>query len=213
MITNYFQASSRDINLSKKSVSNEKFLNARFPAVIYGKSLKKSFPIFLEAPKKGKLDIDFGSMISLKWSGKNLKATVKEMQRDPISREVLHVSLQAVKSNEVINSEIPLNFIGTAKGDSSGGILFTQKERVQVSGRADMMPDAIDVDISNLDIDESILVRDLKLPKGVELHESEDDQPIILCRPPKREEALESELEVSGENQTEVINQLTDQDE
>lgn len=208
----------RELGLKKRDLDVARFTEGKIPATLYGKSIQikadegeRSFPIYVDTKLSPSNSISKGSMVKLEWNGKPVLATVKQVQREPVSQRPIHMSLQAVKNNEMISTELSLNFIGDAIGDKNGGILFIQKDKVSISAKAGKMPDSLELDISKLEVGESMTLADLKLPAGVEIIEEDMTTPIIICRPPKREEDIESELEVGDQKETEVLSDKTEE--
>ena len=95
-------------------------------------------------------------------------ALLQEVQHDPVTRRVLHVDLHAVAMDEVLSAEVPIEAIGTAPGVATGGGVLQQSLRVlEIECLPNDLPDFIPVDISRLEIGDSLHVRDLVLPRGV----------------------------------------------
>jgi large subunit ribosomal protein L25 len=94
---------------------------------------------------------------------------IQEIQHHPLKRQFLHVDFQAVSATEKITSEVPIEAIGEAIGVRTfGGLLEHSLRTLEVECFPQDLPDIIEVDVSNLNIGESLHVRDLKLPPGVE---------------------------------------------
>lgn len=100
--------------------------------------------------------------------GRSTLALVQEIQHHPVTREILHLDLLAVKANEVVTAAIPVEPKGEAKGvKSSGGVLEQLAHELEVEALPKDLPEIIHVDISELAIGDHITVADLKLPEGV----------------------------------------------
>lgn len=208
----------RELGLKKRDLDTARFSEGKIPATLYGKSIQiksdegeRSFPIFVDTKSSPMSLMSKGKMVKIDWNGRPVLATIKQVQREPVSQRPIHMSFQAVKNNEMISTELALNFTGEALGDKSGGILFIQKDRVSISAEAGKVPETLDLDISHLDVGESLTLADLKLPAGVELTEDDFTTPVIVCRPPKKEEEMESELVVGTESETEVLTSKTEE--
>jgi large subunit ribosomal protein L25 len=94
---------------------------------------------------------------------------VKEIQRDPISGNYLHVDLFAVDLKETIHVSVPVHLTGTAQGIAMGGILDHALRDLEIQCLPGAIPEEFRVDVTALEIGDSIHVRDLTLPEGVEL--------------------------------------------
>jgi large subunit ribosomal protein L25 len=96
-------------------------------------------------------------------------AMIQEVQHHPIQRQILHVDFHAVSATEKITAEVPIETIGEPIGvKTNGGLLEHNLRDLEVECLPGDLPDRIEVDVANLDINQSIHVKDLKLPAGVE---------------------------------------------
>ena len=142
------------------------------PAVIYG---AKDKPQPLQLSER-----DVNAMLSHA-SGENILveleidgdqsgrlALVQEIQHSPVRGDVLHVDFHAVSMDEKIHAEVPVETIGTANGVKNfGGLLEQNLRALAIECLPRDLPDRIVVDVSALNIGDSIHVRDLQLPPGV----------------------------------------------
>ncbi|MBC5801089.1 MAG: 50S ribosomal protein L25 [Candidatus Eremiobacteraeota bacterium] len=97
-------------------------------------------------------------------------ALVREVQRDPITRRVVHADLQRVSATEEIDASLPLVAVGVAEGvKNGGGVMDIVFHTVEVSGRANALPEALEADVSALVIGGHFTAGDLKLPAGLKL--------------------------------------------
>jgi large subunit ribosomal protein L25 len=96
-------------------------------------------------------------------------ALIQEVQHNPLKRELLHVDFHAVSTTEKITSEVPIEAIGEALGVRTfGGLLEHSLRTLEVECFPQDLPDIVRVDVTNLNIGESLHVRDIPLPSGVE---------------------------------------------
>lgn len=114
-------------------------------------------------------------------------AILKEIQRDTLKDQVLHVDFQGVKLEEEIYMEVPIEIVGKPKGVEKGGVLEVFVRSVEVKGIAAKIPPVIRVDVSDLDIGDSLHVMDLKV-EGVKIT-SDPLQTIATVVAPEVEEA------------------------
>jgi large subunit ribosomal protein L25 len=99
----------------------------------------------------------------------NRLALIQEVQHHPLRRELLHVDFHAVSTTEKITSEVPIEAVGDALGVRTfGGLLEYSLRTLEVECFPQDLPDIVRVDVSNLNIGESLHVRDIPLPTGVE---------------------------------------------
>ncbi len=100
--------------------------------------------------------------------GNTRMALLQEVQHSPVAGEVLHVDFHAVSMDETIEADIPIEATGTANGVKNfGGLLEQSLRELTVECLPRDLPDRITVDVSHLNIGDSIHVRDIKLPEGV----------------------------------------------
>jgi large subunit ribosomal protein L25 len=100
--------------------------------------------------------------------GNTRMAMLQEVQHSPVGGEVLHVDFHAVSMDEKLEAGIPLEPLGIANGVKNfGGLLEQSLRELTVECLPRDLPDRITVDVSNLNIGDSIHVRDIKLPDGV----------------------------------------------
>lgn len=90
-----------------------------------------------------------------------------QVQRHPYKKRYLHVDYYGVDLDKEVKVDVPLEFVGTAKGVKLGGLLEKYRETVRLSSKPLDMPQKVVVDVSNLDINMSINVEDLQLPENV----------------------------------------------
>jgi large subunit ribosomal protein L25 len=101
-------------------------------------------------------------------STSNRLALVQEVQHDPIRGNVLHVDFHAVKADEMLHAEIPVETTGEPAGvKNAGGILELSMHAIEVECLPKDLPDMITIDVSALNVGEGIHIKDIKLPEGV----------------------------------------------
>lgn len=109
-------------------------------------------------------------IIDLKLEGVGTMPVLLEaVQRDPVTRDFLHVDFFRIQKDEIVRTKIAIHYTGTPKGSKAGGILQTQSTFVEVEALPDQLPASIAVDISDMDIGDTLLVEHIELPAGVSL--------------------------------------------
>jgi large subunit ribosomal protein L25 len=97
-------------------------------------------------------------------------ALIRDVQRDPITRRVIHADLQRVSATEEISAELPLITVGVPVGvKDGGGVLDVIQRTISVTGPANALPDSIEADVSHLNLHEHLVAGDLKLPAKIKL--------------------------------------------
>jgi large subunit ribosomal protein L25 len=143
------------------------------PAVLYGHKGSESISLTVKAKtvetllKKHVVNntlIDL-SIPDLSWTGKTL---LREVQVHPWKGFPYHLSFFAVGSQDTLEVELSLHFVGEAAGVKlGGGILDTVLTQLAVKCKPDSIPEAIEVDISNLNVGDALHIHELSLPAGV----------------------------------------------
>ncbi|WP_286974706.1 50S ribosomal protein L25 [Acetomicrobium sp. UBA5826] len=190
-------------NLGKnksKQLRNEGYL----PAVFYGPDYKEAVPV------KVSVDEILPHIQSSHWKtlmfnvifpdGKKEMAMIRDYQRDPISRQVLHIDFyQLVKGHRVLVA-VPIVLINkeSCLGVKKGGVLIQSLHELEMEVLPTEMPDEIHVDIAGLDIGDSLRISDINLPESALVSVDLDDTVVQIV------EAVEEEVEAAEEVEREV---------
>jgi large subunit ribosomal protein L25 len=166
--------------------------DGKLPGVFYG---PKAQTVPLEVDRKDFMsrvaDLEGSHLIRIK-SGSPLLADkvalVKEMQFHPVTGEVLHADFYEVDLSAKIRVKVPLHFVGKAAGVVRGGILQPIVREVEVECLPMDIPEFFNVEVSELDIGDSLHVTGLAMPEGV-VAASESDLTLVTVVPPSIEEA------------------------
>jgi len=164
----------------------------KIPGILYGPKTK---PVALELNKKEFTSrvagLEGSHLVRLKSSAALLAekvALVKEMQFHPISGDVIHADLYEVDLTIKIQVRAPLHFVGKAVGVVRGGILQPIVREIEVECLPLDIPEFFDVDVSALDIGDSVHIEELTMPEGITaIHES--NFALVTVVPPTVEEA------------------------
>lgn len=175
-----------------KGVARKLRAAGQVPGVIYGHG-REPQPLTVNAREFDRLAERVritSTVIELALDGRTARTLVRELQRDPIRRTVLHVDFQELVAGEKVNVSVPLRFIGTAEGvKTSGGILEEVMHQIEVRVDPSNIPDHIDIDVTPLTIGHGLHIRDLTLPPGVEVLDDADNT-VATVTPPKAEEVV-----------------------
>jgi large subunit ribosomal protein L25 len=127
-------------------------------------------------------------------------AIVKDMTLDRVKNTVTHVDLQEIRLDETIETTVAIHFEGEAKGVKAGGMLDESTREVTVKGLVTAIPEHLVLDISDLDVNETLQVSDLVVPEGIEILADSEE---VLCSvlPPRKVEVEEG---VEGEEAAEA---------
>jgi large subunit ribosomal protein L25 len=166
--------------------------DGKIPGVLYG---PKTSPVPLELNKKEFSNrvagLEGSHLVRLKSGSTALAdkvALVKEMQYHPITGEVIHTDLYEVDLTAKIQVRVPLHFVGKAAGVVRGGILQPIVREIEVECLPLDIPEFFNVEVSALDIGDSIHIEELPMPEGVNVV-SESNLALVAVVPPTVEEA------------------------
>jgi large subunit ribosomal protein L25 len=185
----------------------------RIPAIFYGPNTD---PIMLtvDSSDLGKImQKTIGENIILRLhiesdNGTDIKRVIlKELATDRVNDTYLHADFHEISMDKELTVEVPVQLINTPVGVTNGGILQHVRRNITISCLPDQLMDSINVDVSNLDMGDSLHIGDIKLPEGVTL---EDDDKLtvasVIAPSVYAEEEIEEEEEEEeeGEKETEV---------
>jgi large subunit ribosomal protein L25 len=132
-----------------------------------------------------------------------LYAVVKEIQRNPTKRTVLHIDLHEVNLGEDIEAQVPIELVGTAAGTKEGGVLDWEHREVLVRAHPQQVPQTLELDVSDLEIGQHVSAGDIKIPAGVVL--VTDAETVIASVLAPRVEAELAAAEAPEDVEPEVI--------
>ncbi|MEE2951955.1 MAG: 50S ribosomal protein L25/general stress protein Ctc [Pseudomonadota bacterium] len=186
--------------------------NGLIPAVIYG---DKQEPLSIALPyKETFLALHGGGFMTniatIEVDGKKIKVLPKDYQLEPVRDFLMHVDFLRVSEKTRVTVEVPVHFENEdeAPGLTRGGVLNVVRHAVEVECPAGDIPEAFTLDLTGLDIGDSIHASALKLAKGVELTITDRDFTIATIAAPAALRSEEDEAEETAE--TEVIEQTDD---
>lgn len=160
-----------------KGVARKLRSAGRVPAVVYGHA-REAQALSLQTRELEKLlsQISTGStVVELTLGGATTKTLIREVQRHPFKKQILHVDFQELVAGEKVTVEIPLVFVGIPEGVRLSGALLEQiLHSIEVLVDPANIPNHIDVDVTNLAMGHSLHVSELSLPAGLEVLTDED---------------------------------------
>lgn len=166
----------------------------RIPAVLYGHGVEtrhvsveeRTFRRHFEAGHK---------IYSLQIGNERETGLVKEVQYDPLGESILHVDFARIYMDESIEVPVPIVLVGVPKGVTGGGILDHPVHTVSVEGSALKVPEKIEVQVADLEVEDEIRLKDLPVPEACKIL-GEPDMLILAIHEPRRpveEEAVGEE--------------------
>jgi large subunit ribosomal protein L25 len=175
-------AESRDVTGSSDSRRSRR--EGRIPAVVYGHGLEP-LSITVDARElRVALSTSAGlnQLLNINVGGNTHLALARELQRHPVRHTVAHVDFQIVRRDEVVRSEVPVVITGEALAvNRAGGVLEHVISTLTVHSTPANIPNEITVDVSELNVGDSIRIGDLKLPSGVSTDLDPDEVLVIAA--------------------------------
>ena len=203
MAVNALVAEARDA--TGKGVSRRLRAAGRIPAVLYGKGAESKAisidPSALQRLLQGS-GAGMNTLIELSVDGTTRTVLVKELQRDPVRGRPLHTDFYLVDLDQTVEVSVPIHLVGRPEGVELGGILDHPLREIELECLPRAIPESVDVDVSALQVGDSIHVRDLELPEGASVRTDGDLAVASVVAPvvveePEPEEPEEGE-EVEG---------------
>lgn len=137
------------------------------------------------------------ALITLEVGGKKHLTLAREVQRNPIRHQIWHVDFLTVSRDEEVTVDIPIHWVGKAAGEREGGIIEHVINVLHAKAKVSSVPESIDVDVSELNLDHPLHISDVVLPEGVQLLHSPEDV-LATCTLP-REDADQPDLAAPAE--------------
>ncbi|MEJ5975897.1 50S ribosomal protein L25/general stress protein Ctc [Novosphingobium sp. PS1R-30] len=183
-----------------KGASRELRRSGRVPAVVYGNN-EEPLSIHVEEKElRRQLGTGhfFNSIVEIEVGGKKVRTLPKDVAFHPVSDRPLHADFLRVSKNAKVHVNVPVVFINEEKSPSlkKGGVLNIVHHSLDLVVEADKIPDDIQVDVTGLDVGDSIHIGSIKLPAGAVDGSHEADLTIATIVAPS---ALKSE---EGDNET-----------
>ncbi|MBP8612898.1 MAG: 50S ribosomal protein L25 [Candidatus Atribacteria bacterium] len=178
-----------EIKVEEREVSTKGRLKkyrkeGKIPGVVYG-TTTDTFYVVTDGRDFLKIERQVGrsAIFDLSLNGKIYPSIIKEIQIDPIKRNIVHLDFESVDLEKPLYTSIPVVFVGEAKGVKKGGILDPSLHEIEVEGLIMDLPDKIEVDVSDLDIKDVIYVKDLKLGDKIKVYTDPDDVVVSVVTP------------------------------
>jgi large subunit ribosomal protein L25 len=186
----------------------------KFPAVVYGAgkdpvSLTVDHKKFMHSLEN---EAFYSHILTLNVGGKDEQVILKDLQRHPARVAVMHADFLRVSATEKLHLHVPLHFINAEEcpGAKEGGLVTHSITEIEVACFPQDLPEYLEVDLSSLELDQSLHMSDIIVPENVELvelaHGESHDQPVASVHVPRGapeedeiEEAAEGEVPTTEE--------------
>lgn len=157
--------------------------NGSIPAVIYSVNGVEHFSTTASAVK-GIVYTPELKIAEIELGGKKKKALLKDIDFHPVTDEIVHIDFLELVDGHPVNANVPIKFKGVSPGVKAGGKLMASLRNVKIKTTPDKLVDELFVDISSLELAQSVRVKDLELPEGVEV-KADGNTPIAIIEVPR----------------------------
>ena len=196
---------------SGKGAARKLRMAGSIPGVIYGHGREpQSLTVNARETERLLTHIAAGStVIELNLNNSVARTLIREIQRHPFKRNILHIDFQELVAGETVEVRCPIVYIGTSDGvRNEGGILDQIMHELLIEVDPSSIPNHIDVDISHLKVGQSLHVSDLKLPAGIKVA---DEGTLTICVVQQPKQAPEPVADAAAE--PEVLRQKKAEDD
>lgn len=175
----------------------------KVPAVVYGYSTKNTsvkvdevefIKVIREVGRNGVIDLGVGS--------KSIKVMVSDYQFDPLKNQITHIDFLAINMTEERTVDVPVHLVGEAAGAKEGGVVEQPLFDLQVTATPENIPESIEVDITELEVNDSYSVSDIKVSGDFTI-ENDPEESVVTVVPPTDEPTEEEVEAMEGEAATE----------
>lgn len=193
--------------------------NNQLPAIFYGPAtepimLTVDYPELTRITSQGKGEnVILDLQIKSDHGEETRKAMLKELMVDPVNGAYLHADFYEISMDKEITVDIPITLINTPIGvTEGGGLLQTVRRELTVSCLPGSLIDSLDIDVSKLEIGDSIHISDIEFPEGITCSEEGHLTIAVVSAPIVEEEEEEEELEEGIGEETEASEEATDEE-
>ncbi|MBI9030795.1 50S ribosomal protein L25 [bacterium] len=190
--------------LGKKSDRKDLRKGFNIPGIMYGQGVEGT-PIQFNAPdfmKAYKQSIGELAIFNIVVDGKEHRCILKAKQIHPVRRDIIHVDFLLLNPGHEVSLSLPIKFVGEAAGQKMGGIVDIIVRHLNIACLPKDIPEDVEVDISALEIGDSLHIKDVKVP-NVKVKDAEDITIVVIHDKSKVVEKLEDVEEKGQEGSAE----------
>ncbi|MBF2758937.1 MAG: 50S ribosomal protein L25/general stress protein Ctc [Ectothiorhodospiraceae bacterium AqS1] len=166
----------------------------QIPAILYGGS-DEALAIAVDGNRihrQMQNEAFIAHVLTIKIEERESQAVLKAVQRNPATNRITHLDFQRISAQSEIHIHVPLHFLNEEQcvGKKAGGVVTHLVVEVEIGCLPKDLPEFIEIDLSNLNIGESVHLSELPLPDGVRLmtlaHNPDNDQPVVSVQHPQK---------------------------
>jgi len=190
----------------------------KVPGVYYSHDSKESISFYITKSELMKAQKAETQIFDITVGGKKRNVLFKSVQYHPVTDQILHVDLYGIKMDQVVSVSVLINLTGTAKGVTEGGIVVQALNELEIECLPMDIPTSIDLDISELDIGDSLKVEDIVLDNKITAKSNSEQIIVSITQAMKEEELIpqvdedEELLDGEGAEESEASDEETKED-
>lgn len=149
--------------------------NGRVPGVIYGRDIKN---LLFEI---GELELNSAifsqgehGTLNVNIDGDNVNTLIKEVQRDAVTKKIIHIDLEKIEQNKEITSRVPIQFVGEELATKNGRILQKDKDSINVQCTPENLPKFVNLNVSNANVGSVYKISDIEVGKEISILDNLD---------------------------------------
>ena len=187
-------------------------LQNKVPAVVYHSGIE-AIPLSVDKTSLNKA-LRTGQMIfEVNVEDKNQFVLVKEIQYHPVTDEIIHIDFQKVKEDEKISLEVAVRSSGEAQGVKLGGLLVQMLNSVTIKCKPAEIPEFLEIDVTDMEMNTNLFVKDITLPTDVEMLTAEDIAVVSVQEPKQEQEEVAEDTESSETDESPDTDEKPAEDE
>lgn len=191
-------------NIREKSgtgPSHDTRRRGKVPGVVYGKNINNLLVEFSEMELNNIIK-EYGehAVVNINVNGSNIKTMIKEIQREPVKRNLVHVDMKSIKEDEKVQADVPVVIKGEDYVRSRGGIVQKQLGTVSVMATPDRLPKYLVADVSKLGSGHKLTIADMEFSSEIAVLSDMHSVVALVTTPREKEDLDEAGKQDSGED-------------
>ena len=183
----------------KQSTLRQLRENGEIPAVVYGsENSSKAISINNADLKQTLKQIGRNGIFLLDCQGEQYQVMLSEYQKDPVKHELYHADFLIVDMSEEVQANVRVNLVGKSSGVKDGGVLQQSLHELTITAKPGDIPESIDIDVTELEVNETLYVSDITVNEGVSINHSGDEVIASILAPRQEREISTGEQQGGG---------------
>ena len=183
----------------KQSTLRQLRENGEIPAVVYGnENSSKAISVNQADLRQALKEIGRNGIMLLDCQGEQYQVMLSQYQKDPVKHEMYHADFLVVDMSAEVQANVRVNLVGKASGVKDGGVLQQSLHEVTVTAKPGDIPESINIDVTDLEVNETIYVSDITVKDGVAVNHSGDEVIASILAPRQEREISTGEQQGGG---------------